>query len=167
MMDGLVAWIGRLVSYVCAIMLVIFTGFVLYSVMMRYVFSAPPLWGEDVPKLLFVWMTFLGGGACYLLNDNIRMTSVIENAPRGFRRTVEVLLHLGTLVLLAVILWKSGPILQLASRNTMLSTGWSTMWTYLALPCGAVLFALNSLVRIARILRGGVDTGPLEDIRDV
>lgn len=162
-MNRIPALVGRFFSYVCALLLVIFTALVLYSVGMRYFFHAPPLWGEDVPKLLFVWMTFLGGGACYLVGGNIRMTSIAEAMPRTLRRIIELLIHVGTLILLAVILWKSVPILQLSSRSTMLSTGWSNAWTFWALPCGALLFALHSVSRILRILAGGVDTGPLED----
>ena len=75
---GLTRRLERLSEYGCATLLVLFTGLVLYSVMMRYFFNAPPMWGEDIPKLLFVWMSFIGAGICYLRNQNIRMTTIIE-----------------------------------------------------------------------------------------
>ena len=42
----------RLGALVCGLMLIAFTGLVLYSVVMRYLFT-PPIWGEEIPKLLF------------------------------------------------------------------------------------------------------------------
>lgn len=158
------AWnrrLERLSEYGCAALLVLFTGLVLYSVVMRYFFHAPPMWGEDVPKLLFVWMSFVGGGICYLRNQNIRMTSIIESFPRNLRRAIEVLMHLGILVMLLCILWYSVPVLKLAYPTRVFSTGLSNIWTYLALPVASLLFITHSCLRIVRILRGGVDDSPL------
>lgn len=146
----------------CATLLIAFTGLVLYSVSMRYFFHAPPMWGEDVPKLLFVWMSFIGGGICYLRNQNIRMTSVIESFPTGLRRVIEVCLHLGILCMLLAIMWFSLPVLKLAYPTRVFSTGLSNIWTYLALPLASILFFIHSCMRIARILKGGVDDGSLE-----
>ena len=53
----------------CGVVLVVFTFLVLYSVAMRYLFNNPPIWGEDVPKLLFVWLSFIGGALAYMHKD--------------------------------------------------------------------------------------------------
>lgn len=154
---SLIRSLDRLAELACAALLVLFTGLVLYSVFMRYAFHAPPMWGEDIPKLLFVWMSFIGGGICYLRNQNIRMTGVIASFRRGPRRVIEVLMHLGILAMLLCIIWYSQPVLKLAARNTVYSTGLSDIWTYLALPIASVLFIAHSTLRIIHILRGGVD----------
>ena len=164
---SLIRKLERLSEYGCAALLVIFTGLVLYSVSMRYVFHAPPMWGEDIPKLLFVWMSFVGGGICYLRNQNIRMTSVIETFPRRLRQVIEVILHLGILAMLLTILWYSQPVLKLAARNTVYSTGLSDIWTYLALPVSCFLFIAHAVSRIVHILRGGVDEDPLAQPLDL
>ena len=164
---SLIRRLERVSEIGCAALLVLFTGLVLYSVTMRYAFHAPPMWGEDIPKLLFVWMSFVGGGICYLRNQNIRMTSIIEGFPRGLRRGIEVAMHLGVLIMLVCIIWYSQPILKLASRNTVYSTGLSDIWTYLALPLACVMFLAHSLLRIVHILRGGVDDDPLAEPLDL
>jgi TRAP-type transport system small permease protein len=147
----------RVAGIVCGIVLMLFTGLVLYSVMMRYLFHAPPLWGEDIPKLLFVWMSFVGAGFGYLFGFNIRMTTLIDRVPRNPRRVIEAAMHLMILAMLLVILWYSVPILQLASRNTVLSTGLSDIWTPLALPVGTVLLIANEIYRLYKIAIGGID----------
>lgn len=144
-------------SVVCGLLLIVFTGLVLYSVAMRYLFSAPPIWGEELPKILFVWMIFIGAGFAYLSGQNIRMTAIIEKVPRGPRRIVELVMYALTLVILLMILWYSQPILRLAGATTSLATGLSDTWKFIALPIGAVLLIVNALWRIGRLLRGGVD----------
>lgn len=147
----------RIAGIVCGIVLISFTGLVLYSITARYFFSAPPMWGEDIPKLLFVWMSFIGAGFAYLFGFNIRMTGLIERVPRQPRRVIEFLMHLTIVAMLCVILWYSLPILKLSSRHTVLSTGLPDILTYLPLPLGCLLLMANEILRLVRIARGGVD----------
>jgi TRAP-type transport system small permease protein len=142
----------------CAVCLMTFTGLVAYSVFMRYFLHAPPMWGEDIPKLLFVWMSFVGAGVAYLLGFNIRMTTLIDKVPHQPRRVIEFVMHLLVVVMLLIILWYSQPILRLSARNTVLSTGLSDIWTYLALPLGAILLLINEIVILVKIARGGIDS---------
>lgn len=141
----------------CGLLLIVFTGLVIYSVAMRYLLSAPPMWGEEIPKLLFVWMIFLGAGFAYFSGQNIRMTALIERAPPGPRRVVELGMYGLVVVILLMVLWYSVPILQLTARTTSLATGLSDAWTYAALPLGALLLLANAVWRIRRLLRGNVD----------
>lgn len=141
-------------EWACGSVLAAFTGLVLYSVTLRYFFNNPPIWGEDIPKLLFVWLSFVGGGLAYMLGYNIRMTSVVEKLPRKIQVAVELAMRLLTLAMLAVIIWYSIPIIELTSFKRVLSTGLSDQWTYIALPIGAILFACNEVVRIVLAVLG-------------
>lgn len=147
---------------ISGVVLVAFTILVLYSVIMRYFFSRPPIWGEEVPKLLFVWMIFIGAGFAYLSGANIRMTVLIDRVPRGPRRLIELAMHIAIFGMLLVILWYSQPIIRLTGNFTSLATGLSQDWTYWALPLGTLLLLANEARRIWHLLRGGIDT-PTED----
>ncbi len=133
----------------CGAVLVLFTALVLYSVAMRYLFNNPPIWGEDVPKLLFVWLSFIGGALAYMLGYNIRMMTLVERFPKPLATAVELAMRAITLAMLGTIVWYSVPILELSSNKTVLSTGISDVWTYLPLTIGAVLLAGNEVVRMA------------------
>ena len=145
---------GALIS---GAVLITFTALVLYSVIMRYFFSAPPMWGEDIPKLMFVWMIFIGAGFAYLSGANIRMTFVIDKFPPSLRRVIELVMHFAIVAMLLVIMWYSLPILRLTSNFTSLSTGLSQGWTYWPLPLGSAMLLLNEFFRIRHLLRGGID----------
>jgi TRAP-type C4-dicarboxylate transport system permease small subunit len=147
----------KLFFNLCGLTLIVFTGLVLYSVIMRYFFNSPPIWGEDVPKLLFVWLTFIGAAFAGMLGMNIRVTYLVDKMRPDIRRRVEIAMHAIVCCLLVLILWYSIPILQLTSRGTMLSTGWSNALTYLALPTGAALTLVHQIWRIVKLARGGAD----------
>jgi TRAP-type transport system small permease protein len=152
-------------AILCGLVLTVFTGLVLYSVGMRYLFSAPPMWGEELPKLLFVWMIFIGAGLAYFSGQNIRMTGLIERVPPGPRRRIELVMHGFTVIILLAILWYSVPIVQLTSRTSSLATGLPDAWTFFALPIGALLLLAHEFMRIRRLLRGHVDD-PVDIAKD-
>lgn len=144
----------RAFEIACGAVLVLFTALVLYSVAMRYLFNNPPIWGEDVPKLLFVWLSFIGGALAYMLGYNIRMMTLVERFPKPLATGVELATRAITVAMLGTIVWYSVPIVQLSSSKTVLSTGISDVWTYLPLMIGAVLMAGNELVRMALAATG-------------
>jgi TRAP-type C4-dicarboxylate transport system permease small subunit len=138
----------------CGVVLVVFTCLVLYSVCMRYLFNQPPMWGEEIPKLLFVWLSFVGGALAYMLGYNICMTTLVERLTRRTAVAVELAMRAISLAMLLAIVWYSMPILQLASNKTVLATGLSDIWTYLPLTIGAALMAVNEVVRMTLAASG-------------
>lgn len=145
----------RAMFHGCALLLIVIVGLVLYSVIMRYFFNAPPIWGEDVPRLLFVWLTFIGAGLATMLGLNIRVTFLIDKFPRRARLYTEVTMHALVLVMLGVIFWYSLPVLDLNWNATVLSTGWSKGWNFLALPTGCVVMAVYQTVLMVRTIKTG------------
>jgi TRAP-type C4-dicarboxylate transport system permease small subunit len=143
-------------ALLCGLLLITFTGMVLYSVVMRYFFT-PPIWGEELPKLLFVWMIFVGAGFAYLSGQNIRMTALIERVPTRPRRLIELTMYGLSIGILLMILWYSVPIIELTAETISLSTNLSEGWKFIALPVGAVLLLINAIWRFIRILNGRVD----------
>jgi len=158
-MKALAAFAGfrRFGAALCGVMLTVFTGLVLYSVIMRYFFSAPPRWGEELPKLLFVWMIFIGAAFAHFSGANLRMTLLIDKVANGPRRVIELVMHAMIVAMLLLILWYSVPILQLTTRSTSLATGLNDSLTYWALPIGACMLLFNEAWRITRLLKGHVD----------
>jgi TRAP-type C4-dicarboxylate transport system permease small subunit len=132
----------------------------LYVVTARYFFNRPPLWSEDVPRTLFVWMVFATLGLAIKLGLNIRVTSLTDAMPRGLRLANEALMHVLVLAMIAVLVWYTVPLLRLKWGTTMLSTGWSE--AVLVLPmvgglCIAAVYQARRLLAVLRALRGGGD----------
>lgn len=48
------------VRTLCSILLVLMVVFTVYTVIMRYVFSNPPFWGDTVSVFCNIWVTLLG-----------------------------------------------------------------------------------------------------------
>jgi TRAP-type transport system small permease protein len=81
----LIAWaakvfIGALVGAIVAITLA--------SVWWRYVLNAPLAWPEQVSRILFVWITFVGAAVLYRERLHVAIDMFMAPLPRAARRAV-------------------------------------------------------------------------------
>jgi TRAP-type C4-dicarboxylate transport system permease small subunit len=75
------------------------------QVFWRYALTNPLLWTEELARILFVWMTFLG--AALLLRDaaHIRVTLLIDQLSARCRRRIELLQLALTLAFLVYLVY--------------------------------------------------------------
>lgn len=155
--------LDRIFWYAGALMMLAMTGVMIYVVTARYFFNRPPLWSEDVPRTIFVWMSMITLGLAIKLGLNIRVTTLLDLMPRTVRLSTEITMHLLVLAMIAVLIWFTIPILRLKSSALMLSTGWSEAVLIVPMLAGfvlAFLYQSRRLLRTITALRTGVD---LED----
>src|SRR5215813_6895706 len=97
--------IEKIQYYGAGLTLIAMTAIMMYVVTARYVFDRPPLWGEEVPRIIFIWMTFLFAGIAIRLNLNIAVVAVINKVPPEPRRIIQTAMHLLVLALLVIMIW--------------------------------------------------------------
>ena len=142
-----------------AMLMLAMTGVMVYVVGARYFFDKPPLWSEDVPRTIFIWMVFLTLGLAIKLGLNIRVTTLTDAMPLGLRHATEASMHVCVLAMIGVLLWFTVPLLRLKYAATMLSTGWSEIVLVLPMFLGFVLAAIYQVRQLLRVVvawRAGV-----------
>lgn len=121
------------------------------------ILRAPLGWPSDVVQYLFLYSTFLAGGAALITNAHIRMTLVVERLGRRAHFAATVAGFVVSLVYLVVFCWYSWSFVDLA-----LARGWMSMMSHVPLPlaylygamgAGAVLTIIAAAVRFAADLR--------------
>jgi len=145
--------VERIQYYAAGITLFAIVAVMLYVVTMRYIFSRAPLWGEEVPRIIFIWMSFIFAGIAIRLNLNIRVTVLVKHMSPTVRRINETAMHVLVLILLAIMFWYSLPIVRLGLRGTMLSTGWSNAVFSLPIPIGCVFMGYYQTRRLIAVWR--------------
>lgn len=139
--------LDRIFWYAGAALMLGMTGVMIYVVTARYFFNRPPLWSEDVPRTIFVWMVFVTLGLAIKLGLNIRVTTLLSIMPRTLRLSIEIAMHVLVVAMLLLLLWFTVPILQLKASARMLSTGWSEAMLVAPMLGGLALALLYQLRR--------------------
>jgi TRAP-type C4-dicarboxylate transport system permease small subunit len=145
--------IEKIQYHAAGVTLLVLTAIMVYVIVMRYAFNRPPLWGEEVPRVIFIWMTFLFAGIAIRLNLNIAVVAVINKVPPAPRRLIQTVMHVLVLILLAIMIWYSLLIVDIHSRGHMLSTGWSNMVFSLPIPIGSAIMAFYQARRLIDLWR--------------
>lgn len=139
--------------YASALLLLAITVIVLYVVFMRYFFAASPIWGEDVPRILFIWMTYLAVAVATKRGQNLRVTFIIERLPPRLRLGLELVMHAIVIAIIAAIAWHTQLLIELNLGIRQLSTGWSQAVSYIPFTLSAVLMIAYTLQLMRRSLR--------------
>jgi TRAP-type C4-dicarboxylate transport system permease small subunit len=136
--------------YLSALLLIALTAVIGYVVFMRYVFNSAPGWSEEVPRVIFLWMSYLAIGVAIQRGHNLRVMFVIERFAPGPRLGLELFMHAAVFVMLFYLLRFNMPILELTAGTKLLATGWPDSILHWPLTVGCVLMALFQLRQVMR-----------------
>jgi len=74
-------WVHRLLTVACGVLLLLMVVFTVYSVVMRYVFENPPVWGDLLTVLSNIWLVFIALALTVRDRDYIALDLVYSRLP--------------------------------------------------------------------------------------
>jgi TRAP-type C4-dicarboxylate transport system permease small subunit len=136
--------------YTSAALMLALTAVILYAVVARYFFNAAPIWSEEVPRVAFLWITYLAIAVAVKRGQGLRITFLLERLPPLPRVLVEMFMHLAIFVMLAFLVWHNRPVIELNAQTRMLATQWPDATRFWPLTVGCVLIGLYQLRLVLR-----------------
>jgi TRAP-type transport system small permease protein len=143
-----------LVERVCVGLMVVLVADVFLGVWSRYVMHATFQWYDEVARLCFVWMIFLGAAAAVRRGAHFRLHLLIDRFAPATRRRVDLLVTLIVIAFAAVLVAGGIAILPVARRQVTDSLEISMLWFYGALPVGGALMIVFALPHVWMLARG-------------
>lgn len=141
-------------KYVAAVVGLIATLILLYSIFMRYFFKNPPEWTEEIVIYMFILIFYITASSLVAEGRHVRATFIVERLPEKYRRRIEVMnafLALGfclVVTYLAVLIVRA----TLLSGERSESSLRFPMWiTFLSVPMGTSLLSLRYIRRLYRL----------------
>jgi len=139
--------LGNLDLYFTVLLL---SGLILLTfmgVLKRYIFRSPISWMEEVQGLLFMWITFIGGGVAFRKAAHVSIEILVDSLPKKIGVLIERFNILIQLVILGYLCRQEFLYyLQLTSTGkvtNLLRLPYSLV--YLALPIGGILMIVSML----------------------
>jgi TRAP-type C4-dicarboxylate transport system permease small subunit len=143
-------WAELGLYYLSAVLILLITGLIIYTVVARYFFNASPIWSEEVPRVLFYWATFIACAVATRRGQNLRVTFLLDRLKPAPRLVLEVVMHVLVIVMALLIAYYSWPLVRLGMNTHMLSTGWPNVVGIIPVTIGCVLMALYQCGLIAK-----------------
>lgn len=89
--------LDEIVAATCMSLIVLATAL---GVFMRYVFSQPFAWTEELTMALLVWFTFTGSSAAFKQDGHVSIDFVVARLPRSLQKAAVLFWHV---VMIAVV----------------------------------------------------------------
>lgn len=120
------------------------------QVVMRYVFNSSIVWSEEVPRIMLIWLVFVG------LATTMKGKHLIIDIVRE-RRWIAVVSITFKWAMLIFFVWYGTVLATKVSGQTMPITKISRSWQYAAAPVGAALALLLGVEEIVDLFRSTDD----------
>jgi len=127
---------------------------VFLGVWSRYVMHATFQWYDEVARLCFVWMIFLGAAVAVRRGAHFRLHLLIDRFGPTARRRVDLVVIVVVIAFAAVLLAGGIAIAPLARRQVTDALEISMLWFYGALPVGGALMIAFALPQLRALARG-------------
>jgi TRAP-type C4-dicarboxylate transport system permease small subunit len=143
-----------LVERACILLMVVLVADVFLGVWSRYVMRATFQWYDEVARLCFVWMIFLGAALAVRRGAHFRLHLLIDRFGVTSRRRVDLFVTLIVIAFAAVLVAGGIAIAPLARRQVTDALEISMLWFYGALPVGGALMIVFAVPQILALARG-------------
>ena len=92
-------WARKLLTGFCMLMLFLMVVFTVYTVVMRYVFENPPVWGDLLTVLSNIWLVFIALVLSVREKNHIALNLIYTRLPRVYAYAVQ---QLWTIVIMLI-----------------------------------------------------------------
>ncbi|ALA20231.1 MULTISPECIES: TRAP transporter small permease [unclassified Chelatococcus] len=145
----------RAVEALLVVLLAVLVCLVFTNVVLRYAFDSGIIATEEISRLVFVWIVFVGAVPVMRLHGHLGVDMFVESMPaRGrFLATLTAnLVMLGCCVIFGWGTWRQSLI---NADNAAPITGIATGWAYAAATISAVSIGIIVLADLVRLIRTG------------
>lgn len=158
--------IMRLFEHVVVLCLAVMVVLVFGNVVLRYVFNSGISFSEEIARLLFVWLTFIGAVVAMRDQAHLGLDALVTRLPRAGRLACLVIGHLLMLFCCALLVVGSWKQTVINLDNAMPVSGWPVGLMYAAgLVCGVSIGVLL-LVDLGRALCGRLGDDDLVQVHE-
>ncbi|HUL00679.1 MAG TPA: TRAP transporter small permease [Nitrospirota bacterium] len=152
---GFVKGINFFIGFLLAVIVLI----VFCNVLSRYVINASLAWSEEISRMMFIWLAFLGAITAYVNNEHLRLDIFIKIFPNKTSQFLTLVADIVVFLALTVCL-KGGIDMTVDSFES----GWVSSavpvpygYVYLAVPVCAGLMLVESIFKIIKDIKNFID----------
>jgi TRAP-type C4-dicarboxylate transport system permease small subunit len=134
-----------LVERVCALLMIALVVDVFLGVFSRYVLQATFKWYDEVARLCFVWIIFLGAAVAVRRRLHFRVYLLVDRLRPAARATAGRFVTLTVIAFGAILVAGGIRMAPIAMRQVTDALEISQLWFFGALPVGGALMILFAL----------------------
>lgn len=161
--------IMRLLAVVAVTLFALLVATTTWQVIFRQLLNAPSTWSEELAKLLFVWLTFLGSAFLFGERGHIAVDFLARKLPAKGQLVTQVLVQIVILFFATFgMIWGGIMAASTAWNQNLTALPFTIGWVYVVIPIAGVFIAIFAITDIVGLVTGKVEPYPeVEDPEEV
>ena len=156
-MEKLRTTLDRVLELLAGLSMAVMVLLTTYQVIVRYIFSAPSTWSEELVGYIFGWSTLLGATLISGERGHMNIPVLVDRMSPPLRKAFHILWEVVAFVFSASILVFGGfQVSKLAMGQQTSSLGVAVGVFYWAMPICGVVILLYSVLNIVGIAKGTI-----------
>jgi TRAP-type C4-dicarboxylate transport system permease small subunit len=135
-------WLQTLLEWAAGLLLFVLLVVGALQVTSRYTGLMFVPWTEEVARLLFVWVVWIGAAAAVFRGSHIRFAFLVERLPRSAQLGVAGAVTVGVAGFLMLLVYHAHEIVR-STSSTFITLNLSVKYSYLSVVVGAALMLVG------------------------
>jgi TRAP-type C4-dicarboxylate transport system permease small subunit len=136
-----------------------------WQVVSRQILNEPSTWSEELARLLFVWLSFLGSAFLFGERGHIAVDFLARKLPFAGQRVAQIFVQVIVLLFALVgLVWGGYLAASIAWEQNLTALPFTIGWVYLVIPIAGVFIAVFALMDIVGLSLGEIE--PYPEIED-
>ena len=140
----------RIPELLLAALIAVLVVFLTASVISRYVFDVGIVWSDELARVLFIWVVYIGFAVGLRHRGNIAVDWLVEKLSPRWKLRVHVVQDIVILLFCLFFTWQSVATLRFSFIQRLPALQVRIAWLYAAVLVAAVLMTIYAVANVAR-----------------
>jgi TRAP-type transport system small permease protein len=144
-------------EFIASLLLATVTLLVIVSVFFRYFLNDPISWSEELARIMFIWIAFIGAALGVKYHSHFSISTVAEKLPAKSKQFVS-LFSTAVVIIISIIIIISGfQNTKVAFKQSFHLLQITVGWLHIIIPISAILMVVYGVVQLVQKIRNPED----------
>jgi len=132
--------VGTVIDWLAIILLIFIFILGIAQVFWRWVLNNPIVWSEEMIRLTYVWICYLGWVIAERADSHIRITSIVNRLPMSVQKWQQIFCHILCIIMCALMVRYGIDLIKVGLKRTAVSFPMSFAVVYIMGPlCNLIM----------------------------
>lgn len=113
--------VGTIIDWLAIILLIFIFVLGIAQVVWRWILNNPIVWSEEMIRLTYVWICYLGWVIAERADSHIRITSIVNRLPMSVQKWQQIFCHVLCIIMCALMVRYGIDLIQVGMKRTAVS----------------------------------------------
>lgn len=140
--------VGKVVDFIAVVLLIFIFILGICQVFWRWVLNNPIVWSEEMIRLTYVWICYLGWVIAERADSHVRITAIASRLPRNIQKYLQAFCHVLCIIMCSLMVYYGFRLVGVGTKRTAVSFPMNYAIVYLMAPICNLILVLYEIAEL-------------------